>query len=113
MHEMSLAEGIVQLVEDAARADGCSRVKAVWLEIGQLAAVEIEALRFCFDAVTRDSIVEGARLEIIETQGQGWCMKCESNVAVTALYEPCPVCGSYQIQVTGGSEMRVKEFEVE
>jgi hydrogenase nickel incorporation protein HypA/HybF len=113
MHEMSLAEGIVQLVEEAARADGCSRVKTVWLEIGQLAAVEKEALRFCFDAVTRDSMVEGARLEIIETPGQGWCMKCEGNVAVTALYEPCPVCGSYQIQVTGGSEMRVKEFEVE
>ncbi len=113
MHEMSLAEGIVQLVEDAVRADGCTKVKTVWLEIGQLAAVEKEALRFCFDAVTRDSVAEGARLEIVETPGQGWCMKCEGNVAVTALYEPCPVCGSYQIQVTGGNEMRVKELEVE
>lgn len=113
MHEMSLAEGIIQLVEDAARADGCRKVKTIWLEIGQLAAVEKEALRFCFDAVTRDGIAEGARLEIIETPGQGWCMKCEGNVPVAALYEPCPVCGSYQIQVTGGSEMRVKEFEVE
>lgn len=113
MHEMSLAEGIVQLVEDTVRADGCSRVKTVWLEIGQLAAVEKEALRFCFDAVTRDTVAEGARLEIIETPGQGWCMKCESNVAVTALYDACPVCGNYQIQVTGGSEMRVKELEVE
>jgi len=113
MHEMALAESIVQLVEDAARADGCTKVKAVWLEIGQLAAVEKEALRFCFDAVTHDSIAEGARLEIVETPGQGWCMKCERNVAITALHEPCPVCGSYQIQVTGGSEMRVKELEVE
>jgi hydrogenase nickel incorporation protein HypA/HybF len=113
MHEMSLAEGIVQLVEDTVRADGCTKVKAVWLEIGQLAAVEKEALRFCFDAVTRDTVAEGARLEIIETPGQGWCMKCEGNVSVTALYEACPVCGSYQIQVTGGSEMRVKELEVE
>lgn len=113
MHEMSLAEGIVQIVEDAARTDGCVKVKAVWLEIGQLAAVEKEALRFCFEAVTRATIAEGARLEIIETPGQGWCMKCACNVAVTALYDPCPACGSYQIQVTGGNEMRVKELEVE
>lgn len=113
MHEMSLAEGIVQLVEDAVRADGCTKVKAVWLEIGQLAAVEKEALRFCFDAVTRDTVVQGARLEIIETPGQGRCMKCEADVSVTALYEACPVCGSYQIQVTGGDAMRVKELEVE
>jgi hydrogenase nickel incorporation protein HypA/HybF len=113
MHEMSLAEGIVQLVEEAAKTDGCAKVTVVWLEIGQLAAVEKESLRFCFDVVTRDGIAEGARLEIIETPGQGWCMKCEGNVPVTALYEACPVCGSYQIQVISGSEMRVKEFEVE
>lgn len=113
MHEMSLAEGIVQLVEDAARADGCSKVKTVWLEIGQLAAVEKEALRFCFDAVAGDTLAEGARLEIIETPGQGWCMKCENKVPVSALYDPCPVCGGYQVQVTGGNEMRVKELEVE
>jgi hydrogenase nickel incorporation protein HypA/HybF len=95
---MLLAEGIVQLVEYTVRADGCKKVIAV---------------RFCFDAVARDSVAAGARLEIIETPGQGWCMKCEGNVSVTALYEACPVCGSYQIHVTGGSEMCVKELEVE
>jgi len=113
MHEMSLAEGILQIVEDAAKAEGSTRVKAVWLEIGQLSSVETEALRFCFDAVTRDSVAQDARLEIIETPGQGWCMKCSRNVPVTALYEPCPICGSHQIQVTGGGEMRVRELEVE
>jgi len=113
MHEMSLAESILQIVEETAKAEGCSRVKAVCLEIGQLASVEVESLRFCFDVVTRDSVASGARLEIIETRGQGWCMKCSRNVPVAALYEPCPVCGSYQVQVTGGEEMRVRELEVE
>jgi len=113
MHEMSLAEDILQIVEDAAQAEGCARVKTVWLEIGQLASVEVEALRFCFDAVTRDSVASDARLEIIETPGQGWCMKCSRSVPIAALYEPCPACGSHQIQVTGGEEMRVRELEVE
>lgn len=113
MHEMSLAEGVVQLVEDTVRAEGCRKVRTVWLEIGRLAAVEAAALRFCFDAVARDTVAEGARLEIIEMPGQGKCMKCEAKVAVGALYEPCPVCGGYQIEVTGGNEMRVKELEVE
>ena len=90
-----------------------SRVATVCLEIGQLAGVEVEALRFCFDAVTRDSVASEARLEIIETPGQGWCMKCSRNVPIAALYEPCPLCGSHQIQVTGGEEMRVREMEIE
>lgn len=113
MHEMSLAEGIVQLVEDTVRADGCSKVKAVWVEIGQLAVVEKDALRFCFDAVARDTVAEGARLEIVEMPGCGRCMSCGANVAVTELYDACPVCGNYRIQVTGGNEMRVRELEVE
>lgn len=113
MHEMSLAESIVQLVEDAARAEGCRKVRAVWLEIGELAAVEKEALRFCFAAVARDTVADGARLEIVVTPGSGWCSKCSSSIAVSTLYDPCPICGSYQIQLTGGGEMRVKELEVE
>ena len=60
MHEMSLAEGIRQIVEDAGRAQGFRKVKTVVLEIGQLSSVEPEALAFCFDVVMKDSIADGA-----------------------------------------------------
>lgn len=113
MHEMSLAEGVLQLIEDSAKTEHFSRVKTVWLEIGQLAGVEVEAMKFCFDAVTRDSIAQDAKLEIIETPGQAWCLHCAEVVNVTALYDACPKCGSHQVQVTGGNEMRVKELDVE
>jgi hydrogenase nickel incorporation protein HypA/HybF len=113
MHEMSLAEGVLQVIEDAALSQGFAQVRTVWLEIGQLAGVETESLRFCFDVVTRDSIAHEARLEIVETPGQGWCMQCACTVPVAALFDACPQCGSHQIQVTGGNEMRVKELEVE
>ena len=113
MHEMSLAEGVLQLIEDAARAQAFSRVIAVWLEIGQLAGVEADAMRFCFDAVTRGSLAEGARLEIIATPGAGRCMRCDAEVAMSEAFGACPRCGGYQLKLTGGTEMRVKELEVE
>jgi hydrogenase nickel incorporation protein HypA/HybF len=69
MHEMTLAENVLQIVEDAARRESLRRVHTVWLEIGQISSVEPEAMRFCFDAVTRDSVAEGARLEIVTTAG--------------------------------------------
>ena len=112
MHEMSLAEGVLQLIEDAARAQEFSKVTTVWLEIGQLSGVEVEAMKFCFDAVVRDSIAEGARLEIIATPGSGWCMQCSTTVPMQEVFGECPQCGSHQMQVTGGTEMRVKELEV-
>ncbi|WP_139559217.1 hydrogenase maturation nickel metallochaperone HypA [Methylotetracoccus oryzae] len=112
MHEMSLAEGIVQLIEEAAHSEGFAKVTAVWLEIGRLAAVEPDALRFCFDAVVAGTIAEGSRLEIIDVEGSGWCMDCCEPVTLGALFGPCPQCGSHKVQATGGTEMRVKELAV-
>ncbi len=109
---MSLAEGVLQLIEDAARKQEFERVTAVWLEIGQLSGVEVEAMSFCFDVVTRDSIADGARLEIIALPGTGWCMKCAMTVPMAEVFGECPQCGGHQMQVTGGTEMRVKELEV-
>lgn len=113
MHEMSLAEGVLQLIEEAAANQGFSRVRTVWLEIGELAGTEKDALRFCFDVVTRDSLAEQARLEIVDLPGQGWCMHCAGTVHLARLFDACPQCGSHQVQVTGGNEMRVRELEVE
>ena len=113
MHEMALAEGVLQLIEDAARRQDFSKVNTVWLEIGQLSGVEVEAMKFCFDAVTRDSIASGARLEIIALPGTGWCMACALSVPMSELFGECPHCGSNQMQVTGGTEMRLKELEVD
>ncbi|CAH1192246.1 Hydrogenase maturation factor HypA [Candidatus Nitrotoga sp. BS] len=113
MHEMSLAENVLQIIEDTAHKQGYTRVKTVWLEIGQLACVEQASMRFCFDLVMRDSIAHEARLEITDTAGQGRCAQCSIEMPIAALYEACPKCGSYEIQVTGGDEMRVKELEVE
>lgn len=112
MHEMSLAEGVLQIVEDVAQRDGFSRVTAVRLEIGRLSSIEPEALRFCFEAVVRGSVADGARLEIVDTPGAGWCLHCSETVAIGALYDPCPQCGGYQVQPTGGTEMRVMDLEV-
>lgn len=113
MHEMSLMQGVLDILQDTAKNQDFSRVKKVWLEIGALAGVDAEAIRFCFDAVTRDTLADGAALDIIHTPGQAWCMQCCQAVEIAARFEPCPRCEGYRIQVTGGEEMRVKELEVE
>ena len=113
MHEMSLAEGVLQIVEQSAREQGFARVRSVRLEIGALALVEPEAMRFCFDAVTRGSIADGARLEITTIPGAAWCMRCSDTILIDRRYDACPKCGSHQLQVSGGEAMRVKELEVD
>ncbi len=112
MHEMSLTESMIEIVADTAKAQGFSQVKIVWLEIGALSHAEPEAMRFCFDAVSRGTVVEGAKLEIVAIPGTAWCMACSKPVSIAERYDPCPQCGGYQLQVTGGDDLRVKELEV-
>lgn len=112
MHEMSLAEGVLGVIQEAARTHQPCTVRTVRLEIGALAAVELEALRFAFEVVKRGSVAEGAQLDIVHVPGSAWCMQCSRSVAIAERGEPCPECGSWQLQVTGGGEMRVKELEL-
>lgn len=113
MHEMSLAESVREIVDETARANGAHRVAAVRLEIGKLSLVEIDAMRFALDVVMRGSLAATARLEIVESDGQAWCMRCSRTVAIARRGDGCPLCGSYQLQVTGGERMRVMDIEVE
>lgn len=113
MHEMSLCESLVQVIEEQAKAQGFNKINAVFLEIGAFAGVEIDALTFCFEVVCRDTIVESATLEIIELPGIAWCFDCEKEVTISTRLDPCPECNGYSIRTKSGDEMRIKELEVE
>lgn len=113
MHEMALCQGIVEIVEEEMRRRSVSRVRSVCLEIGALSHVAPEALRFCFAVVAARTIAEGAVLKIVEAPGLAWCMTCSRSVEIARRDERCPWCGSYQLQVTAGEQMRVKELEID
>ena len=112
MHELALCESIRGIIETEAARQDFTAVRRVKLEIGALSGVEAEAMRFGFDVAMAGSVAEGAALEIVETPGSAWCMICSKPVAVNARYDPCPDCGSHQLQVTGGTDMKILELEI-
>ena len=112
MHEMSLAESMLQLVEETARREHANQVKTIFVEIGQLACVEPEALKFCFEAVSRRTMAEGSQLEIMSIAGTAHCPQCQQVVPMQALYDACPTCAFHPLQPISGTEMRVREIEI-
>lgn len=113
MHEMSICMSVVAALEEQAKVHSYTRVKAVWLEIGPLAGVEPESLIFCFDAATRGTLAENAKLEIVYTPLVAWCMSCSKNVNLANRLDTCPDCGGGELQITGGNELRIKSMEVD
>lgn len=112
MHEMALAASVVEAIEAHAASEAFTKVERVVLEVGVLSCVDPHALEFGFDAVTRGTCVEGARLEIEAPPGTAQCFGCGNIVTIAKKGEGCPDCGSFQLVVTGGEELKIKSLEV-
>jgi hydrogenase nickel incorporation protein HypA/HybF len=113
MHEVSLIESVIGLVEQERRKQAFGRVNAIRLQVGALSCADPDALRFCFDAVARGTIAEGARLEIDTVPGTGWCAMCQRAMLLEERFSVCPICGSQSVRMTGGDALRLAEMEVE
>lgn len=113
MHELALCQSILSIVEGEARARHFGRVTAVRLEIGAFSCASPEAIAFCFDAVVRGSIADGARLELAAVPGRAWCIDCAEVVSIAARGQPCPRCGGADLSSCGEDTLRVSELEVE
>lgn len=112
MHEISLAGGILRMVEEVAAREHFWRVSQLRLEIGALAGVEAQALRFALTAMMPGTCLEGGKITIDEIPGTARCLHCAASVEIESYLEPCPRCGSFTLQATGGSELRVVDLVV-
>jgi len=113
MHELSISGSITDLVVDCARREHIARVSRVVVEIGAAAAVDAEALMFCFPVTTMDTPAAGAELVINTIALQVRCETCGAVHSPETQVSPCPTCGSFAGQILAGREMRVVSIEGE
>lgn len=108
MHELGITQEIIAIVTEHARG---GKVARVVLEIGKLSMVVPDSVRFCFDLCSEGTVVEGASLEIIETDGFARCRMCHAELPLNELVGQCH-CGSYDLEWLSGQELKVKELEL-
>ena len=108
MHELSIAESVVEAI--TARTEQ-RRVRAVRLEVGQLCGVSADALRFCFELAVADTPIDGAALEIEERVGRARCVTCDEEFVLSDPILLC-ACGSSDVRVLAGEELRILSVEV-
>jgi hydrogenase nickel incorporation protein HypA/HybF len=108
MHELGIVQEVVEI---ATEASGGAKVTRIVLEVGKLSAVLPDALRFCFDLASQDTVVEGADLEIVEIPGRARCLACGGEVALDRPFGRCG-CGGTDLEWLAGDELRIKAMEV-
>ena len=115
MHELSIASAIVENVLEFVRAQRTGRVVEVRLLVGELLAVEAEQLRFCYTAVTKETVIEDSQLAIDRIEACVACGHCayhgrpqywDDGVVHIATLQ-CPACGQ-AAEATAGHECAIK-----
>ncbi|MDZ7641773.1 MAG: hydrogenase maturation nickel metallochaperone HypA [Desulfurivibrio sp.] len=109
---MSIAISIVELACQQAGTAGAGRITRVEVEVGALAGVLADSLRFCYEAASRDTMAADSELVIIELPGDGECASCHGRRDMTEALALCPDCGGI-MRPRGGRELRLRAIEVD
>ena len=112
MHELSIVESVLAIVERQRAESGFERLIGITLRVGLLAAVDEEALRFAFEVLIEGGPHQGATLEVEKTLPSARC-SCGKSFEVDDPIYACPRCGAVQAKLTGGDELEVVRLEVE
>lgn len=110
MHELSLSGAVLNTVVKHA---GERRVSLVTLRVGRLRQVVPDTLEFYFEFVARETICEGARLELEIVEASLRCSPCARQWAIEIPAFRCPTCGGSDVEVASGDEFEVESIEIE
>jgi hydrogenase nickel incorporation protein HypA/HybF len=113
MHELSIAESILAAVRKEVANHPGSRPIRVGLRIGELTAVDVDSLTFCFEAVLKGTDWENLQLDARVCPLRRICNDCSNEFAVVEYDATCPACGGGSTKMTSGDELDFDYLEVE
>ncbi len=114
MHELSIAAALVESVTASVQAAGARRVTQVFLKLGALSGVSKEALCFCYDVATRNTLLEGSQLVVEDVPATIYCEHCCAEVTLLGVQGLCcPRCGRLSARLLRGKELEIAGVEIE
>jgi hydrogenase nickel incorporation protein HypA/HybF len=114
MHELAIAQSIVEAVETKASECNASHVKVIRLKIGEASGVVTDSLTFCFEMLASlDPTLAGAQLLIDTMPHYAYCRYCAREFSVTNFVAQCPTCKEWSDQIISGTELQILEMEFE
>ncbi len=113
MHEMSIAQSLIEIIQEEMARHHARVLRSVRLHVGEMSAVVPDSLSFCFEVITAGTQLEGARLIMDLIPLEGRCSACGEQFRIKDYVFSCPFCGSTDMETVGGRELSIVELEVE
>jgi hydrogenase nickel incorporation protein HypA/HybF len=114
VHELSIAQSIIDIVLQHLPEEVDGEVRSVKVRLGRLSGVVPQSLDFCFSSIVDETPLRGARLEIEPVPVRAECLTCGDAFTREddAVYI-CPQCRGTEIRFITGTELQVAEVTLE
>ena len=113
MHELPIAENILNIAVEHAEQAGAARVTKLHLVIGQLSSIVDDSIQFYWDIISKDTLCQGATLYFERIPATLSCQDCGHVYTLSRELMTCPQCDSIRLKVIAGEEFRLESIEVE
>ncbi len=112
MHELSVAQRIVEIALEAAAADHGATILALRIRIGALTCIEPETLRFAIGVLCADTAARGCRVDFVRVPCRLACEACGVQ-SDRELLDPCPSCGATGGAIVTGRELSLESIDID
>jgi len=110
MHEMMVAQSLLaQILDEAAKQN--AKPVAAKISCGKLNAINDEILRFAFDAIAKDTLCQGVKLEIEHKPLQAKCKICKSIFKIEFSKPQCEKCNKQEFELLPDAPLILEEIE--
>jgi hydrogenase nickel incorporation protein HypA/HybF len=113
VHEMGITQGILAASFDAATDAGATKITEIRISVGDLTEIQDFALQFAFEALTPDTMAEGATLVVTHVPATSRCRDCDIEYEHDRFEMLCPQCGSFNVEPLTGRELRIDSIETD
>lgn len=113
MHEMSIAQSVIDIVRQHLPADDRAPVRSVRLKVGRMSGVVPASLEFCFGVLATGTRIAGAALVIEDVPVAARCGECGTTSEMPFPFVECPACGSDRMTMVSGTELQVVDIELD
>lgn len=111
MHEFSIIQNIIEIVTETALRNRVRRVQSVEIEVGAASGVIRQAMEFAWEAAGKNDLLKNSILKITEIPLAAVCNLCGNKYSPEEMYDPCPVCGEINPDITSGKELKILAIE--
>jgi len=113
MHELGIAQDMLRIAMDYAAKNNATRITALNIEMSAAADESTDSLRFHFEHLSRGTMAEGARIEILRVPVRASCLDCANEFDFGIDYATCPQCHSHRVRPLPQDEFKLTSIDVE